>query len=264
MSGGVGKTLIAARTAQGLELEDVEQRLKIRRRYLVALEEERWERLPAPAYARAFLRSYAALLGLDGDALVRRCPELSEPATGQAEEPRPAVSEPARRDRGPTSDTGPRQRPRMGPRLWWIVAMLGLAVAVGVLVHVVGGEGGPTPADRSDRPSSSAPQRSAGQPPGGEPERRQARVRLVATGAVWICVTDQNGEPLIDGVTFAAGDRSEKLRARQLEIGLGNGQVELKANGEQVPIASPGEPTGFRVTGEKVRELPAGERPTCS
>jgi hypothetical protein len=50
----------------------VEADTKIRAKYLMALEEERFEALPGTAYARAFLRDYAEQLGLDPQALVDR------------------------------------------------------------------------------------------------------------------------------------------------------------------------------------------------
>jgi cytoskeletal protein RodZ len=62
----IGSTLRAARERQGLELGEVERSTRIRERYLAALEEERFELLPARAYAKGFLRVYADFLGLDG------------------------------------------------------------------------------------------------------------------------------------------------------------------------------------------------------
>jgi transcriptional regulator with XRE-family HTH domain len=61
----IGEQLRQARTRQGLELSDVEAATRIGSRYLAALEQERFERLPALAYARVFLRSYADFLDLD-------------------------------------------------------------------------------------------------------------------------------------------------------------------------------------------------------
>ncbi len=68
----LGEELRDARLAQGLSVEDLAASLRIRRVYLVALEEGRPRDLPAPAYALGFLRSYSAALGLDADACVRR------------------------------------------------------------------------------------------------------------------------------------------------------------------------------------------------
>jgi transcriptional regulator with XRE-family HTH domain len=60
----LGRSLRAAREARGLELAGVEELTKIRARYLLALEEERFEDVPL-GYQRSFLRSYAEFLGLD-------------------------------------------------------------------------------------------------------------------------------------------------------------------------------------------------------
>jgi len=63
----IGASLREARLRRGLSASDVERELRIRERYLRALEEERWELLPGEAYAKGFLRTYADFLGLDGD-----------------------------------------------------------------------------------------------------------------------------------------------------------------------------------------------------
>jgi hypothetical protein len=54
----LGKALAEARTARGLSLLDVERDTRISSKYLKALEEARLELLPAPVYARAFMRTY--------------------------------------------------------------------------------------------------------------------------------------------------------------------------------------------------------------
>src|SRR5262249_29615411 len=46
---------------------DVERDTRIRTRYLEALEEERFDRIPGLVYAKGFLRTYADYLGLDAD-----------------------------------------------------------------------------------------------------------------------------------------------------------------------------------------------------
>ncbi|MGI8926081.1 MAG: helix-turn-helix domain-containing protein [Tepidiformaceae bacterium] len=61
----LGSWLIRAREARGLTLEDAERDTRISRRYLQALEGEQFEVIPAPVYARGFLRSYSQYLGLD-------------------------------------------------------------------------------------------------------------------------------------------------------------------------------------------------------
>jgi cytoskeleton protein RodZ len=61
----LGPSLREARLKRGLELDAVQKVLRIRRRYLEALEDERFELIPGEVYARGFLREYAEFLGLD-------------------------------------------------------------------------------------------------------------------------------------------------------------------------------------------------------
>ena len=63
----IGASLREARTRRGLSPADVQRAIRIRERYLTALEEEKWDLLPGEAYAKGFLRTYAEFLGLDGD-----------------------------------------------------------------------------------------------------------------------------------------------------------------------------------------------------
>ena len=78
---GIGEQLREARRRKGRSLDDCERETRINRHYLEALEAERFDALPAPVYARGFLRSYGRSLGLDGDALVARMPrDLPRPA----------------------------------------------------------------------------------------------------------------------------------------------------------------------------------------
>ncbi len=64
MTEGLGLWLRRARETRQLSLEDVEKRLRIRRRYLHALEVGDYSALPGQIQARGFLRNYARFLGV--------------------------------------------------------------------------------------------------------------------------------------------------------------------------------------------------------
>jgi cytoskeletal protein RodZ len=66
----IGGSLREARLKRGLTPADVQKAIRIRDRYLQALEEGRWEVLPGDAYVKGFLRTYADYLGLDGNLYV--------------------------------------------------------------------------------------------------------------------------------------------------------------------------------------------------
>ncbi|RMD88975.1 MAG: helix-turn-helix domain-containing protein [Alphaproteobacteria bacterium] len=67
----VGQVLRQTRRKAGRSLADIAADLKIREQYLRALERGKYEDLPPVAYAAGFVRSYAALLGLDARALAQ-------------------------------------------------------------------------------------------------------------------------------------------------------------------------------------------------
>ena len=61
----IGDSLREARTRRGFTPADVHKAIRIRERYLTALEEERWDMLPGEAYTKGFLRTYTEHLGLN-------------------------------------------------------------------------------------------------------------------------------------------------------------------------------------------------------
>lgn len=71
----VGEELRRAREDAGLDLADVAAHLRIRSNFLSALEEGRPDALPGITYAIGYVRTYAAFLGLEPDAAVRRFKE---------------------------------------------------------------------------------------------------------------------------------------------------------------------------------------------
>lgn len=66
----LGQQLRTAREARELTIEDVEQSLRIRARFLEAFEAGAYEDLPGAVQARGFLRNYARFLKLDEDAIL--------------------------------------------------------------------------------------------------------------------------------------------------------------------------------------------------
>lgn len=67
----IGQKLRAAREAKGLTLDDLQQATKIQKRYLIAIEDEKFDELPGDFYVRAFVKQYANTVGLDGTALLK-------------------------------------------------------------------------------------------------------------------------------------------------------------------------------------------------
>lgn len=73
--GAVGAELAAARKTQQLSVETVASDLHLRPEIVHAIEAGDETRLPAAAFVRGYIKSYARLLGLDASALITRLPD---------------------------------------------------------------------------------------------------------------------------------------------------------------------------------------------
>jgi cytoskeletal protein RodZ len=97
----LGDTLREARERRGLTLKDAEDSLKIRSKYLQALEQNDFEVIPGPTFVRAFMRTYAAFLGLDTERLMEEYSSQFEPQTQDKRALHTRGGSSRARDRGP-------------------------------------------------------------------------------------------------------------------------------------------------------------------
>jgi cytoskeleton protein RodZ len=67
----IGNTLREARVRRSLTLQQAEEDTKIRVKYLQAMENEDFDLIPGPTYAKAFLRTYATYLVLDANVILQ-------------------------------------------------------------------------------------------------------------------------------------------------------------------------------------------------
>ena len=247
---GIGETLREARTAAGIQLDDAERTIRIRVRYLHALENEEWDVLPGDAYARGFLRTYADFLGLDGRALTDEYDRREPPA--QAERPMDAPFEPPR----PPGGGNPTMR-----RIGWGAILA--AAALALLFIVLGITGGSSKSGDKHHHHRGA----HGGPPGTTTTTTsptQATLALTPTGTVWVCLVDQSGKPLVNGETLSAGDGRGPFKAPEMKLTLGNGEIRIELNGKQVSVPSAANPVGFDLTPQGARPLSAADSPTCA
>lgn len=258
MADSVGTKLREARSRRKLTIADVEAATKIRSRYLLAIENDEWDQLPGDIYARAFVRTYGRFLGLDGERL--------------AEEQRQSSGADRPGERLPRVDPRPRpvarKRPSAGPSvspraLAAVVTALVVAALLVVGLATGGGSGGGSAESGADEGAAKGSQRDRNSPEGQAPPGHS--LLLVATGEVWVCLLDGKGEPLLDGLILAPGESEGPFRSGSFTLALGNGAVTMTVDGKQAKLPEPSSPIGFEVrpNGE-VRELPEGERPTCT
>src|SRR5688500_7856360 len=74
-----GTWLRRQREMRGVDLRDIAERTKISLRYLEAMEEDRFDILPAPIFAKGFLREYARHVGLSPDEVVNHFLAVHQP-----------------------------------------------------------------------------------------------------------------------------------------------------------------------------------------
>ena len=245
----IGETLREARMRQRIDIIEVERATKIRAKYLRALENEEFDVLPGPTFARSFLKTYADYLGLDSRLLTDEFRGRYEPPEEESQHftPTPPRRRDPRRDRGRGPSRG-------------LIAGLVLVALVGVLLAL-----GLTAGDAGD------PATDAGSPPttGTQPERGARRrprpapttvtLRIVPTEATYLCVDRGAGtDPLYEGTAT----EPRTFKGRRLRINLGRPSARLTVNGRRVPLEEG--PDAVRLAfspGARPRPLPLGEGP---
>ena len=254
MTPQIGQALREARTERGIELTDVERATKIRVKFLRAMEEDRWEALPAPVYARSFLSTYARFLGLDGEALLE---EYRRTVEG-ADRPEPIPAGVMR----PGSLSRRRSVRPLGIVVAGSVAAALLGLVVVAVVSVIDGGGGQgereaaAPGDRTGRTSTSTP-------PPRTATGSEVSVQLRSTAEVWVCLVDAEGRRLVNGEVLSADEARGPFAGRGFEMRFGNGSIEMAVDGQPIKVPPLAEPLGYRVTPSGARRLASGGGPAC-
>lgn len=86
----IGELLRNARESKGIGLSKAEDDTKIRRKYLQALEDGKYDALPGRVYTKGFLRIYAKYLGLDEVEILK---DFSHSLVTNVEVSKPSVSQ---------------------------------------------------------------------------------------------------------------------------------------------------------------------------
>lgn len=149
----LGAQLKRARDERGLSLSEIANRTKIAVTALEALERNDLSKLPGGIFGRAFVRAYAAELGLDGDKTVADFHVALE------EEERRAAERGARRIEITADDREFLERQRRAVRIFRIVlaiVAIGAVVLVGWLVRGAWSSTPSGPATGASAPSTTA------------------------------------------------------------------------------------------------------------
>ena len=121
----LGNLLKKSRKEKKMTLDELQQKTKIQKRYLEAIEQGNFSVLPGDFYTRAFIRTYAEVVGLDGDEIM---------ATYRNELPS------IKTEVNATDTTATREKPKKAPRE--VPAFLlgkGFKIVLAVMVVVIVG-----------------------------------------------------------------------------------------------------------------------------
>jgi hypothetical protein len=214
MADGLGEFLRRERELRRISLDDVAERTKISRRYLEAIEEERYDRLPGEAFVRGFIRSYAQSVGLD--------PEDTLLIYNHSRMLRDAA--PIRTERLSLA-----RRPWNERSLLWLL-VVGVVIIGAVLVSAV---------SLLDKTSllrwSSAPHvENTKTPSSGGP----LILTVIADSDTWLWVTIDEQDP--QDMVMRAGQSTKWIGRERFILSIGNAQAtRLRLNGHELSLPQP-------------------------
>ena len=226
-----GSWLRRQREAREISLREIAETSKISLRYLEALEEDRFDVLPAPVFARGFLREYSKVVGLDPDEVVNT---YLAALSGGADDDSESKVEPVR-NRGSRRD-------------WGYGLLLSLAIAlllglVALLAFWAERRRATTPPPQVSiapppvvaPPVTAPPPAAAPQP---APPEAPLRVSLDFTADCWIEVAS-DGKARASELR-ARGETLEIEAAQVVVLTLGNPEgVRIEVNGHPFPLQAP-------------------------
>jgi Helix-turn-helix domain/RodZ C-terminal domain len=261
MAPQVGQVLQRARTERGFELDEVERVTKIREKFLRAMEEDRWDALPAPAYAEGFLDIYARFLGLDHKQLLDEYRLAAEETAAPEAVPPGAVQAGVRtrsraRRSGVFTRTRARRTPPVKPLVVFVAGVAAVAVLGAVIVDAIIGSGNGGGAATQHQRQAVAGVRTT-------TTADAVSLELRSTADVWVCAVDGRDRPVVDGETLTAGESRGPFTGQQFELTFGNGSIEMTVNGEAVRVPAVAEPIGYRVTPSGASRLDPASGPSC-
>jgi cytoskeletal protein RodZ len=144
----LGEVLKEARQEKKLSLEELQEMTKIQKRYLLAIEQGKYEQLPGKFYARAFIKNYAEAVGLHHQQLFEEYPG-DIPSTGR-ETPENLPSR-ANRKTAPMSGMQSKMFSFI-PKLLVVILIFSLLVTIWVVVQNRDSGGDPEQSGDDDSP----------------------------------------------------------------------------------------------------------------
>jgi cytoskeleton protein RodZ len=232
----IGNTLREARVRRNLTLQQVEEDIKIRVKYVQAMENEDWDVMPGVTYVKGFLRTYSTYLGLDPDVIIGEFRSRAVAPSAEHHEPF-----------GGSSVIG-KPHSHRGRNTIVIVAVICLVAlaAIYALGLLKGGDGSDEPTTQPGALGIGSPSPKASKTPTpttsstAVPAWQKNLVKLEAKGGdCWMEVRrdDSAGVVLFSG-TLKKGDK-KKFKGKDIWMSLGApSYVRLNVEGKDVKVKS--------------------------
>jgi hypothetical protein len=262
----IGSTLREARMRARIDISEIESETKIRAKYLRALENEEWDLLPGPTYVKSFLRTYADALGLDGKLLIEEYKLRHERLSDVELQP---ITPLGQRER--------RRAPRASFGRGWLIAVVVVALLAALYFLGInggddngGGSAGSTTPTTSTQSQSSASKSGAAAGSSSKKKAKKkksepklARLTVVATGQVYVCLKGAGRRTLIDGIVLTGGAHQGPYKSSRFRVRLGNAEARLVVDGKSRSVPPVANGIGYEITPTKVRKLPQARWPVC-
>lgn len=273
----LGNLLKKSRKEKKMTLDELQQKTKIQKRYLEAIEQGNFSVLPGDFYTRAFIRTYAEVVGLDGDEIM---------ATYRNELPS------IKTEVNATDTTATREKQKKAPRevpafllgkgfkivlavmvvvivgaLWWMLynkgqtstdTVVDKSPATSISIDEAN-KSGESKVESSSKESESSDSKEDDEDAGdvkiSAPDKdsesnvyeieapKSAKLKLVldaTSGDSWNSITSSTGESLESGL-LASGNKQEVELSGQTSVNVtvGNSQaLEVTIDGEKLTFAS--------------------------
>jgi hypothetical protein len=250
----IGTTLREARMRQRIDISEIESETKIRAKYLRALENEEWDLLPGPTFVKSFLRTYADALGLDGKLLIEEYKLRHERLSDVELQP---ITPLGQRER--------RRPSRAVPRGWLVafvvVGLIAALYALGRNDHNDSGGGGGNTAQTTPPSTSGSGGTAAGtsstkkKKEKAKAKPKHARLTILATGQVYVCLKAAGKRTPINGVILTGGAHQGPFKSSRFRVQLGTSEARLVVNGKSHPVAAASNGVAYEITPTKIRRL---------
>jgi cytoskeleton protein RodZ len=266
----IGAMLREARMREHRDIAEFEARTKIRAKYLRALEDGEWGLLPGYTFAKAFLRTYADMLGLDGRMLVDEFKsQYQDPSEAELAPVIPARGE-GRRSRERAPDHGrerDRDRRRSGPssRVLLVALLVVLLAAALFVVQILRHHDAKKP-PTSRSTSSSSPARTT---PSHTTAPRRVALAVVATAPVRVCLigygTGTDGARRRLNSVLQPGSHGPYHADNHFLVSFAGGAARMLINGHGVNVGASTTTVSYEVfLSGHYRKLAVASAPRCS